>query len=78
MHACAFMYRFGVLGGFETGNAIKENGVYHLFYGEKADPTTYPVRDGELLALGVVAVVVATEDDEVVSLVCVCVCVCVL
>ena len=30
----------GILGGFETGNAIKQDSVYHLFLGEKASPTT--------------------------------------
>ena len=37
----------GILGGFETGNVIKEpDGMYHMFVGEKANPTTYPWKMG--------------------------------
>eukprot|EP01043_Picozoa_sp_COSAG02_P058854 COSAG02_NODE_7395_length_3036_cov_1.262853_5_plen_450_part_00 len=43
---------FGVLGGFETGNVIKEDGKYHMFYGEKASPTTYPWKMGWTTAIG--------------------------
>jgi hypothetical protein len=39
--------KFGVLGGFETGNAVKHSdGSYHLFYGEKSNPTTYAWKMG--------------------------------
>jgi hypothetical protein len=39
--------RFGVLGGFETGNAIADDyGMLHLFYGEKTGNTTYPWKMG--------------------------------
>jgi hypothetical protein len=43
---------FGVLGGFETGNVIKENGAYHMFYGEKGSATTYPWKMGWTTAIG--------------------------
>eukprot|EP01044_Picomonas_judraskeda_P015875 COSAG03_NODE_2734_length_2490_cov_1739.109996_1_plen_131_part_10 len=43
---------FGVLGGFETGNIIKEDGAYHMFYGEKANPTTYPWKMGWTTGVG--------------------------
>jgi hypothetical protein len=43
---------FGVLGGFETGNVIKENGTYHMFYGEKASATTYPWKMGWTTQIG--------------------------
>jgi hypothetical protein len=42
----------GVLGGFETGNAIKLNGTYHLFYGERSPPTTYPWKMGWTTRVG--------------------------
>lgn len=37
----------GVRGGFETGNAVRhDDGSYHLFYGEKSNPTTYSWKMG--------------------------------
>ena len=44
--------QFGVFGGFETGNALKLNGTYHLFYGERAPPTTYPWKMGWTTQIG--------------------------
>ena len=44
--------KFGVQGGFETGNALKLNGTYHLFYGERAPPTTYPWKMGWTTQIG--------------------------
>ena len=44
--------KFGVKGGFETGNALKLNGTYHLFYGERAPPTTYPWKMGWTTQIG--------------------------
>ena len=43
---------FGISGGFETGNALKLNGTYHLFYGERAPPTTYPWKMGWTTQIG--------------------------
>ena len=38
----ALANQFGVRGGFETGNAVRDDaGGYHLFLGERAPPTTY-------------------------------------
>lgn len=45
-------HEFGVWGGFETGNAIKVNGSYHLFYGERALNTTYPYKMGWTTRIG--------------------------
>ena len=39
--------RYGVLGGFETGNLVDDGtGMLHLFYGEKSENTTYPWKMG--------------------------------
>lgn len=44
--------RFGVHGGFETGNAVQVGAEFHLFVGERAPPTTYPWKMGWTTQLG--------------------------